>query len=123
MKRLTENEQTAIAVANALTKQRKLYEQKITRLTCMKAEKMEATSDDPSLSVEQQYGIGMPQKESGFYWFYTLDGEGNRLESTPGICQYRSDTNEVTLIGYDVPMEYDHDRYQLIAKAVWECDQ
>lgn len=65
-------------------------------------------------------GYGMPKKESGFYWFYTLDGEGNRLESTPNICQYCSDTNEVTLIGYDVPMGYDWDRYELIAKAVWE---
>jgi len=67
-------------------------------------------------------GTGIPigqstQRESGFYWFYTLDDGGNRLESTPNICWYRSDMNHVSLIGYDVSMDFDSSRYELIAKC------
>jgi hypothetical protein len=57
--------------------------------------------------------------ESGLYWFYTLDCEGNRLESSPDILFYRKETNEVILIGYDVPLEYNCDKYELLEKAKW----
>lgn len=79
---------------------------------------MKSVASDAEKKLKASHG-NMPNRASGLYWFYTLDSEGNRLESTPGICQYCNDTNKVMLIGYDVPMEYDHDRYELIAKAVW----
>lgn len=79
---------------------------------------LKSVASDAEKKLKASHG-NMPNRASGLYWFYTLDSEGNRLESTPGICQYCNDTNKVMLIGYDVPMEYDHDRYELIAKAVW----
>ena len=56
--------------------------------------------------------------DTGFYWFYTLDNEGNRLETTPDVCWYKSETNEVTSIGYDIPLTYSRKKYDFVAKVL-----
>ena len=61
--------------------------------------------------------------DSGLYWFHTLDCDGNRMESKPDICRYRHDSDEITVIGYDMPMRYDRSRYELIANVVYAAKQ
>lgn len=54
--------------------------------------------------------------KSGYYWCYTLDSEGNRIESyeNPTIVFYSEKNNEVLLIGYDLPMTYSSNKYELV---------
>lgn len=60
----------------------------------------------------------MTFRPSGFYWCYTLDTDGRRIESDnkPSIVFYNSDMNTLALLGYDTPVEYRWDVYELVRK-------
>lgn len=60
--------------------------------------------------------------ESGHYWCYTLDVDGNPLETEgkPSIVWYQKadeGPGEVQLLGYDVPLPYHPKKYQLLERV------
>jgi len=57
---------------------------------------------------------------SGYYWFFTLDSEGNPLETTPNVFYYSEEKNEVLLIGYDLPLPYNSSNYRVLRKLQYD---
>jgi len=58
--------------------------------------------------------------ETGFYWFYTLDVDGDRIETSPGILWYNMPNDTVTLLGYDVDLPYCPLNYELLQELKHE---
>lgn len=55
---------------------------------------------------------------SGYYWCYTLDNQGEPLESVgrPIIIFYDADADEIGLVGYDLWLPFNPRQYRLLER-------
>lgn len=57
-----------------------------------------------------------PPSQSGHYFYYTRLGACESLESPgrPSVCFYNADNGLMSIIGYDLPIEYNQERYLIV---------
>lgn len=65
--------------------------------------------------------MDMQKLESGWYWCFILDDEGNPLESpdNPNIVKYYANDNSINFIGYDCSVRYNPKHYRLLERIIY----
>lgn len=56
---------------------------------------------------------------TGYYWYFHLNQKGERLSEKPFILWYCKERNDVTLMGYEVILDFHTESYDIVGRPVY----